>query len=425
MGRPKKTANQGSGHKIHSVGHVKDIVTEIDPLWNALFKRFLHTARTYGFSRVETPLVEDSRLYAQSLAPDSGLAKFVATDMEVAVRPSLLPGILRAYYQAKVAEQIPLSKWSYSGTVVRVDAKNQYISDYEYGLEVFGDFNHLTEAQCISAMWHMLKALGLEELVLEINSIGTTDCQATYQEVLRDFLKQKKFALCDSCNEHMGQRTLNVLRCANLECQTLLSEAPTVLDFLDADSHKHFTNILEALDELQIPYQLNPLYTGPEGSSRTNVSIKYKTKHQTILLGEAGYHDSLMEHIATKPMCCFGFLGSGSAVYKAMQAAQVTVKQDYKTEVFLVPLGELASKKSLRLFRDLTEASVAVYDHFGHVGVKNQLKQAEAYKSPIALIMGQKEALDELVILRDVKSGMQELFSYDKIVEEVKKRLGK
>jgi hypothetical protein len=89
------------------------------------------------------------------------------------------------------------------------------------------------------------------------------------------------------------------------------------------------------------------------------------------------------------------------------------------------PRLELAAKKSLRLFQDLLAAQVSVYDHFGDVGVKNQLKQAELYKSPIALIMGQKEAMDEMVILRDVKSGMQEIFSYDKIVIEVKKRLGK
>ena len=91
----------------------------------------------------------------------------------------------------------------------------------------------------------------------------------------------------------------------------------------------------------------------------------------------------------------------------------------------MVPLGELAAKKSLRLFKDLTQEKVSVYDHFGNAGVKNQLKAAELGHAPIAMIMGQKEAMDEMVILRDVKSGMQEIISYDKIVAEVKKRLGK
>ncbi len=91
----------------------------------------------------------------------------------------------------------------------------------------------------------------------------------------------------------------------------------------------------------------------------------------------------------------------------------------------LVPLGDLAAKRSLRLFKDLTDERISVYDHFGLSGVKNQLKIAQGNNVPIALIMGQKEAIDEMVILRDVKSGMQEIISYDKIIEEVKKRLGR
>src|SRR6185503_9364574 len=104
-----------------------------------------------------------------------------------------------------------------------------------------------------------------------------------------------------------------------------------------------------------------------------------------------------------------------SLLEQAMLLADVHIQQETANEVYLVPLGELASKKSLRLFQDLISADIRVYDHFGTVGVKNQLKQAEESKSPIALIMGQKEALDDMVILRDVKSGMQEVFSYDKI----------
>ncbi len=112
-----------------------------------------------------------------------------------------------------------------------------------------------------------------------------------------------------------------------------------------------------------------------------------------------------------------------SGLSRALELSEIEAKHEIHSEVFLVPLGELASKRSLRLFRDLIAVDVKVHDHFGTIGVKNQLKLAEESKAPIALIMGQKEAMDEMVILRDVKSGMQEVFSYDKIIAEVKKRL--
>lgn len=343
----------------------------------------------------------------------------------MALRPSILPSVLRSYVQHKVAEDHPLSKWLYSGNVMQNDSEGRLVSDYEFGLEVLGDFTCLAEAQTISAAWTLVQSLGLEDATLEINTLGDNACQNVYQDTLADFLKDKKFELCDSCNEAITSRPLNALRCANLECQIVLADAPTVLDYLDDESQKQFTSILEALDELQIPYQLSPLYVGPAGSSFTNVAIRYKQGSKVMLIGEGGYHDIALKQLTGKSFSCFGFSGSLSTIEQAMAHNDIAVQADGISEVFLVPLGELASKKSLRLFHDLTSADVRVYDHFGTVGVKNQLKQAEENRSPIALIMGQKEALDEMVILRDVKSGMQEVFSYDKIVIEVKKRLGK
>ncbi|HVY68077.1 MAG TPA: His/Gly/Thr/Pro-type tRNA ligase C-terminal domain-containing protein, partial [Patescibacteria group bacterium] len=301
----------------------------------------------------------------------------------------------------------------------------ELLQDQEFGFEVFGAFNHLTEAQVVGGVWELLQSLGLKEAVLEINHIGQDECQLAYSQSLHDYLAAKKYQLCDNCNENLQGRVLNVLRCDNLDCQALLTEAPTILDFLEDDSRKHFTNILEALDELGVPYQLNPLYAGSAGHSRTNLAIKYKLKNQTVVIGEGGYHENLMRNLCGKNYCSFGFVGSLGRIRQILESQKASVAREQKSDVFLVPLGELAAKKSLRLFRDLSAEKISVYDHFGNAGVKNQLKAAETFHAPIALIMGQKEAMDEMVILRDVKSGMQEVISYDKIVAEVKKRLGR
>jgi histidyl-tRNA synthetase len=407
---------------------VTDIVTQTDPVWNIILKRLQKMGRTYGFQRVETPVLEELSVLEQFYQDDPDYHPPLGLEVggkTMAVRPAMLPSVLRSYVQRRVFEDKPLSKWLYWGNVVRPAGEGRAVSDYEYGFEVLGTFTHLTEGQAIGAVWQLMQDLGLHDATIEITTVGDTDCQKIYSEVLADFLRNKKFELCDNCNEALTKRVFNVLRCNNLECQVITAEAPTILDFLDDNTQKSFTAILEALDELQIPYQLNPLYAGPAGCSRTNVVIKYKDGNDTLILGEGGYHDNLMKQVTGKALASFGFIGSLSTLEQAMRAAEVQVQHDAKSEVYLVPLGELASKKSLRLFQDLTAADVRVYDHFGTVGVKNQLKQAEENKSPIALIMGQKEAMDEMVILRDVKSGMQEVFSYDKIVTEVKKRLGK
>jgi histidyl-tRNA synthetase len=268
--------------------------------------------------------------------------------------------------------------------------------------------------------------LDLENIQIEINMLGDGGVsQSGYPSVLKDYLKTRDFDLCEDCINHITGRVLNVLRCTNLSCQLVVAEAPSVLDYLDADSKSHFTNVLEDLDELSIPYQLNQYYAGPQGTSRTNFVIKYMGEKEQWVLGEGGHHELMLKNISGKAMPAFGFVGNLAAVAKAMELSEIKLEPDYSNEVFLVPLGELAAKKSLRLFRDLVASGIIVHDHFGSEGVKNQLKAAQDFKAPVALIMGQKEAIDEMVILRDVKSGMQEIFPYEKIVDEVKKRLGR
>lgn len=395
-----------------------------------VLKQIRHIAQLYGFESIEPPILEDEKVYSDFYKnqPDilGKVVKVQASGKSLGVRTALLPSLLKQFAQNKVNSEVQqIHKWMSIGYAVASDVKKGVSIDHQYVFEVLGAFTHLTEAQVISAVWDLFLRLGIEaeDLVLEINTSGSANAQSAYSAVLKNYLKGKEFELCENCSAQVRARVLNVLRCSKISCQMALVEAPAIVDFLDEVERKQFTDILEALDELSLPYQLNQLYIGPEGATGTNLVIKYKHENQNIVLGEAGHHDSLLKNLSNKSLSSFGFTGSVAGLVKVMELAEVTTAQPEQSAVYLVPLGELASKRSLRLFRDLIAENIKVHDHFGTSGVKNQLKQAEESKARIALIMGQKEAMDEMVILRDVKSGMQEIFSYDKIVIEVKKRL--
>lgn len=422
----KKTA---VATKPGSINGLRDIFAHTNPHWSLILKKLQHMSRAYGFDQVETPIIEEEKIYTDFFKDQpQALQKIIYTQLgskSLALRSNVLPSMLRYYAQNKISDQQPMSKWFYSGNIIEQDERQAAHLNYQFGFEVLGSFNHLSEAQVISAIWEFLAKIGLNDVQLEINMMGDSNVQATYQNVLRDYLKPKDFDLCEDCVAHLSGHVANVLRCKNLTCQLVVAEAPSVLDYLDEGSKTHFTNILEALDELGIPYHLNQYYTGPQGTSRTNFVIKYSGDKETVVIGEGAHHELLLKNISGKLLPAFGFVGNISAIVKAMELANIEVEKDCSSEVFLVPLGELAAKKSLRLFRDLVSNNIKVNDHFGSEGVKNQLKAAQEFKAPIALIMGQKEAMDEMVILRDVKSGMQEVFPYEKIIDEVHKRLGR
>jgi len=434
MGRPRKNPSgagtQATFKKISALPGFFDVNTQTDPYWDLLLKRFSKIARVYGFSRFESPLLEDARflktVYSNSGLGRGALMEFGQDGQALALRPSQLPGILRNFQQQKLFEPGGIFKWHYSGFTARKDLAENASLDYEFGCEILGSFNHLNEAQGIASAWEFFSGLELEGLVLEINNLGSLECQESYQKTLYEALQPKKYELCDNCGDALSTRPLAIFACENLGCQSMFAECPTILDFLDQDSHKDFTHVLEALDEMHIAYQLNPFYAGNNLSEKTNFAVKCKLGEKTLSLAEGGHHGSLAKAAFGKAFGAFGFFGSFKTLKQVLEAnSEPPVFGPSLSEVCLVPLGELAAKRSLRLFRDLTAQKIMVYDHFGLSGVKNQLKVAQDQKVPIALIMGQKEAMDEMVILRDVKSGMQEIISYDKIVEEVKKRLGK
>ncbi|HEX3099624.1 MAG TPA: ATP phosphoribosyltransferase regulatory subunit [Patescibacteria group bacterium] len=416
--------------KAGAITGLRDIAAQANPYWSIILQQLRATAQSYGFQPVETAILEEERVYTDfyKTQPEA-LERIIFSQLggkTLGVRSAVLPSVLRHYVQNKIIlDEQSLSKWLYIGNVAEIDERQSVHFSYQFGLEVLGAFNHLSEAQVVSAMWDLTQRLGLgeEDVLLEINTVGDASVQTAYANVLKDFLKGKEFELCENCNNHLRARVLNVLRCNQVGCQLLIAEAPAIVDFLDTDARKQFTDILEALDELGLPYQLNSLYVGPEGSSGTNLVLKYKKGSETVVIGEAAHHDLLLKNITGKAMPAFGFSGNLAGLSRAMELSEVEAKHEIHSEVFLVPLGELASKRSLRLFRDLLAVDIKVHDHFGTIGVKNQLKLAEESKAPLALIMGQKEAMDDMVILRDVKSGMQEIFSYDKIIAEVKKRL--
>ena len=139
-----------------------------------------------------------------------------------------------------------------------------------------------------------------------------------------------------------------------------------------------------------MPYQLNPLYAGPDGHGKTNLVIKSKIKGETVVIGEGGYHDGLMQNLCGKNYCCFGFTGSLSKVAAFWRPTKLPSDREQNSEVFLVPLGELAAKRALRLFRDLTAEKISVYDHFGNIGVKNQLKAGREFPRADGLNYGAK-----------------------------------
>lgn len=424
MGRPKKITPKVEKAPGKLPGTF-DVVPEQNAVWDHFLEKANSAAQTFGYAKIDTPIVEDARLF--KFWEQSGKELVIFTDAKqtrLALKPINIFSLARAYLDYNFFEREKVSKWYYLSPVAFLK-DGQVNQSLEFGFQIFGEISPIADAQMINLLLKLFNDAGLSKLTLQINNIGCLECLPVYQEVLRNFFKDRKYDLCENCLEDLETYPVHILSCPNLACSTVCSEVPALIDYLCENDRKHFIKVLEGLDELSIPYNLNPKIIGSSWSRKTVFEIHYHSENQELVLGSGGHADDLIQSLGGVPAQALGFAGIMEGVLSALEMAQVKPPSKNRAEVFLVPLGDLAAKKTLKLFTDLWNHNIVASEFIGPSSIKTQLKLAESNKVSIALIIGQKEARDGTVILRDVRSGMQELFTLERIIEEVQKRLGK
>lgn len=425
MGRPRKITPTVEKAPPRLAGST-DLLPEHHLSWDVFLEKLVTLAHNFGYVKIDTPMFEDSQLFSfWSQGKDQLLSLQDPKGKQVAAKPSNIFGLIRAYLEYHFPERERVSKWYYSSPVAFISG-NEIKQTSEYGFQVFGQTAPIADAQMINLLLKLFTEIGLGNLSLEINNIGCIECLPTYQEQLKNYFKDKKYDLCENCLDNLeNSQPLQILGCTNLSCSTAAADAPALIDYLCENCRRHFIGVLEGLDELGIVYNLNPRVIGKIWARRTVFEIRFHGENKDVTLGLGGHADDLIQSLGGMPTPALGFSGTLDMILSAFELAQVKFASKSKVDVFLVPLGDLAAKKTLRLFTELWNHNIMASEFAGPGSIKTQLKLAESNKVSIALIIGQKEARDGTVILRDVRSGMQELFTYERIIEEVKKRLGK
>lgn len=425
MGRPKKLTPNIEKAPQRLAGS-SDLTPEQYLSWEAFWEKLNSLAHIFNYSQVQTPMFEDSRLFSfWSDGPSSLFSMTPAKGHPIAAAPTAIFGLARIYLEHQALEPVRVVKWYYSLPVARFE-QNILKQTYEIGFQVFGPITPIADSQLVNLSMRLFTQIGLTNLSLEMNTVGCLECLPAFEEQLKNYFKDKKYDLCESCVGHLeAGHPLQIFACKNLSCSTACSDAPVIIDHLCENCRKQFISVLEGLDELGIGYNLNPHVIGSRWSRRTVFEIRCRIGDEELLLGAGGHADELIQSLGGQPTLSLGFSILQSTIIRALELSNLKFAAKTKVDVFMVPLGELAAKKTLRLFTELWNHDIIASEFVGSGSIKTQLKLAESTKVSIALIIGQKEARDGTVILRDVKSGMQELFMHERIVDEVKKRLGR
>jgi len=436
-GRPSKPRKPKiSKIKIQAPRGVHDILPEDQKFWGKIYSIANQVLVGYGFKRIDVPVFEDVRLYLRGTGQTTDIVQkemytFKSKSGETfALRPEFTPGIVRAYIEHGMKNLSQPVKLYTTGSLFRHEnpQAGRYRQFHQINWEIIGDESPVSDVQVIQVFIGILKRLNLKKFTFYINSIGCPICVPKYKKNLLSYYRGYLNRLCPDCKRRFKENPLRLLDCKKDKCHKLIDKAPQMLDFLCEECHNHFKGVLEFLDELDIPYQLSPqLVRGIDYYTKTVFEFyesSKETSSQGALMG-GGRYDNLVEMFKGKPTPGVGAASGIERLVNVIKKQDIKVSEKENPKVFLIQLGDLGKKKCLKLFEEFQNKGIKIGEAFSKPSIKAQLKAADKEGVEMALIMGQREALEGTIIIRDMKSGAQETILLSRVINEVKKRLGK
>ena len=423
--------------KFQSPTGMHDILPEDQKYFQKIYNICTDIAGFYGFGKIETPILEQTDLFLRGIGLSTDIVQKqmysfkTKGDDSLSLRPEGTAPVVRAYIEHGMFNlPQPLKLW-YSGPFFRYESPQagRYRQFWQFGFEVLGEKSPVMDVQIIQIFYNILEKLHLKNLIVEINSIGDSQCRPYYKKLLTSYFKSRVQALCSDCKKRLRENPLRILDCKEEKCQRVKAQAPQLIDHLCEECHNHFKEVLEFLDEIELPYRLNPyLVRGLDYYTKTVFEIygdTEKEERQDALVG-GGRYDALVKLLGGKDTPAVGGAAGIERIVQIMKAKDIKVpKERIEAKVFLAQLGELAKRKSLKLFEDFRKSKIPVFESFGRDSLKSQLNRANRLGIKYTLILGQKEALEGTIIIRDMASGRQEIVKMEKAVREIKKRLKK
>lgn len=418
----------------------RDILPKDQLFWNTFKKVAEKTLNGLGIQQIDTPHFENLEIFARGIGESTDIVSkemYIIEGKEakedestkLALRPEGTAGVVRAFIQNGMSSWPQPVRLYYYGSMFRRERpqKGRLRELHQLGVEIFGDNSPKSDYLTIMSAWEILTRLGLKNLKVYANSIGCATCRPKFTNKLKKYFKEKQKNLCSDCIIRLSTNPLRLLDCKEEKCQKIAKGAPIILDSLCKECRDHFQSTLSYLDYFDIKYDLDPtLVRGLDYYTNTVFEIADKTDkaRQNVVAG-GGRYNGLVELLGGPKTPAVGFSIGIDRVVAMMQEQKVKAEKPRGVEVCILQLGEKAKEASKRIYDDLAHNDINVYFVPSDEGLRQQIGSASKLGAKYAIIIGQREAFKDEIILRDLEASSQEVFPTSALVEELKRRYRK
>jgi len=414
---------------LKSVKGLKDILPHQSSQWQHIETLARTLATQFGFSEIRIPIFEFTELYARSIGGTTDIVEkemYTFPDRDgssLTLRPEGTAGVVRAVLEHKLLDSPTTRKLFYFGPMFRHERPQagRYRQFHQFGVEAIGSDHPLIDVEVIALLWQLFSLLGLKDLTLHINSIGTLDDRGDYIQRLKKYLTPLLPSLCGNCQRRYLTNPLRILDCKVPICQETTKEVPILIDDLSENSRIHFSEVLDGLVALEIPYTINHrLVRGLDYYSRTTFEITSPHLGAQSTIGAGGRYDGLFQALQGPSTPAIGF-----AVGLERVILLLTENQSIKPIplFFIAGFGNIGKSRAFKLLHELRQAGIrADTDHKGNT-LKALLRSADKLGAEYSIILGDDEAHSETVLLRNMQTKVQEIVTLKEIIQTIQTKL--
>ena len=389
-----------------------DITPGVSEKWQTMEAVFRSEAELNGFGEVRTPVFEHTELFLRGMGDTTDVVEKQMYTFEDkggrsitlrpegtagAVRAMLENGLYNAGYPVKLYYSIPCYRYE-------KPQAGRFREFRTFGVELFGAAEPAADAQIIAMGVSALRRLGLEDVSVQLNSIGCPTCRKEYHKALKEYFTTHKEKLCETCLSRLDRNPMRILDCKSPVCQEVAKGAPKITDYLCEDCRAHFEKVQSYLTQLGIAFELDPgLVRGLDYYTRT--VFEFPSKSLGYALGGGGRYDGLVEELGGNPTPALGFGMGLDRIMAALEQKGTEFPAPARCEVYVASIGDRALEKAMALVNALHKCGVAADCDLCGRGLKAQMKYANKVNAAYTLVLGDDELDQNSADLKNMKTG--------------------
>ncbi len=415
--------------KIKALSGMNDMLPANAYKWEYIKKTCMEVARLHGFRAIRTPAVEYTELFSRGVGETTDVVQKEMYTFEdrggrsLTMRPEMTAGVMRcAIEHGLTGDTLPV-KACYIEPCYRAERPQagRYREFFQFGAELLGTPSPAADADMISMANDVLSALGIEDVSLELNSIGCPECRKNYHEALKAYFNEKIDDLCETCRGRLEKNPMRILDCKSPVCKGIAENAPFITDYLCEECENHFKSVQELLSEMGIEFTINPrIVRGLDYYTRTVFEfVSGSLGSQSTCCG-GGRYDGLSEAVGGPKLPSIGFAMGLERIMLIMEAQNTPFPEEEKTMLYIAALGEKAVLRAASLASTIRSEGFSVETDLSARSLKAQMKYADKIGAKYVVILGDTELENGIVKLRKMSDGSETEVDLDSgILEEL------